>query len=101
MDDCEACESRRPTLARLGVRSSSGGSEETLLRLPWRPIDPGPGVVRSGIGGGPLVDTGRGRDGRAGAISSVGLPPREDSAERETALVKVDGRQTACNKGDI
>lgn len=83
-------------MARLGVLSISGGSEETLLRLPWRPIDPGPGVVRSGIGGGPpLVETGRGNVGRAGAISSVGLAPRDESADRETALVNVDGRQTA------
>lgn len=52
-------------------------------------------MVRSGIGGGPLVETGRGRVGSAGAISSVGLPPREESAERDGALVNVDGRQTA------
>lgn len=97
MDDWDACESRRPTLLRLGILSSSGRSDETLLRLPWRPIEPGPGVVRSGIGGGPLVETGRGNVGRAGAISSVGLPPREESDERDTALVKVDGRQTAWN----
>lgn len=35
-DDCDACESRRPTLDRVGALSpaNSGGSEETLLRLP-------------------------------------------------------------------
>lgn len=52
-------ESRRPTLAKVGARSvgCSGKSDETLLRLPWRPIEPGPGVDRSGIGGGaPLID---------------------------------------------
>lgn len=56
-------------------------------------MDPGPGVVRSGIGGGPLVDTGRGADGTGGAISSVGLPPREEIEDRDTALAIV-GRQT-------
>lgn len=52
-------ESRRPTLANVGARSvgCSGKSEETLLKLPCRPIEPGPGVERSGIGGGaPLID---------------------------------------------
>lgn len=94
-DDCDTCESRRPTLDSVGALSpdNSGGSDETLLRLPWRPIDPGPGVVRSGIGGGPLVDTGRGADGTGGAISSVGLPPREEIEDRDTAFAIV-GRQT-------
>lgn len=97
-DDCDACESRRPTFDRDGALSpaNSGGSEETLLRLPCRPIEPGPGVVRSGIGGGPLVDTGRGADGTGGAISSVGLPPREEIDDRDTALAIV-GRQTFYN----
>lgn len=52
-------ESRRPTLLKVGAFSvgCSGKSDETLLKLPWRPIEPGPGVVRSGIGGGgPLID---------------------------------------------
>lgn len=98
VDDCDTCESRRPTDDKPGAFSTdaiSGGSEETLLRLPWRPIDPGPGVVRSGIGGGPLVETGRGADGIGGAISSVGLPPRDEIDDLETALAIV-GRQTFC-----
>lgn len=52
-------ESRLPTLVKVGARSvgCSGKSDETLLKLPCRPIEPGPGVVRSGIGGGaPLMD---------------------------------------------
>lgn len=98
VDDCDTCESRRPTDDKPGAFSTdaiSGGSDETLLRLPWRPIDPGPGVVRSGIGGGPLVETGRGADGIGGAISSVGLPPRDEIDDLETALAIV-GRQTFC-----
>lgn len=36
IDDCDACESRRPTLDNVGAFSvgCSGGSDETLLRLP-------------------------------------------------------------------
>lgn len=36
VDDCDACESRRPTLDSVGAFSvgCSGGSDETLLRLP-------------------------------------------------------------------
>lgn len=126
VDDCEACESRRPTPDIAGLRCCWSScslpppaviSDVTLLRLPCRPIEPGPGVLRSGIGGGAplalalLVDTGRGRAGSAGG-SSVGLPPRDDSSDvRDVALERpacpaagaavvpeaiCDGRQTAC-----
>lgn len=96
VDDCDACESLRPTLDNVGAFSvgCSGGSDETLLRLPCRPIDPGPGVVRSGIGGGPLVETGRGPAGTGGIFSfSVGLPPREEIDDREAVFANC-GRHT-------
>lgn len=54
-DDCES----RRALLKVGARSvgCSGTSDDTLPMLPCRPIEPGPGVVLSGIGGGaPLID---------------------------------------------
>lgn len=96
VEDCDACESRRPTLDKVGAFSDgcSGGSDDTLLRLPCRPMEPGPGVVRSGIGGGPTdVGIGRGPDGTGGAFSSVGLSFRDEMDDRETALVNA-GRHT-------
>lgn len=51
-------ESRR-ALLKVGARSvgCSGTSDETLPTLPCRPIEPGPGVDLSGIGGGaPLIE---------------------------------------------
>lgn len=50
-------------------------------------------MVRSGIGGGPLVDTGREAVGIAGTISSVGLPPLDEIEDRDIAFVNV-GRHT-------
>uniref|UniRef100_A0A8W7PS61 Uncharacterized protein n=1 Tax=Anopheles coluzzii TaxID=1518534 RepID=A0A8W7PS61_ANOCL len=94
--DYPPCESRRPTEFRVGARSDgcSGGSPDWLLKLPWRPIEPTPGVVRSGIGGGPPpTGTGRVPIGTGGA-SSVGLVPRDEIELRETALVIIEGRQT-------
>lgn len=56
-----------------------------LLRLLRRPIEPTAGEVRSGIGGGPPIGAGRGPAGAGGvgAISSVGLSPREEMDERD------------------
>lgn len=72
-----------------------------LLRLLSLPIDPTAGEVRSGIGGGPPIGAGRGPVGAGGpGISSVGLSPREENAEREVILPEVvvdwvaPGRQT-------
>jgi hypothetical protein len=62
-DDWEAWESRRPVLASDGAEDSEL-STFAPLKLPWRAIDPTPGVWRSGIGG-PAED---------GGNSSVGLP---------------------------
>lgn len=57
-------------------------------------MEPGPGVVRSGIGGGPTADgMGRGPAGIGGAFSSVGLSFRDEIDDRETAFV-IGGRQT-------
>lgn len=94
------CESRLPKLFKVGAFSEgcSGISPDWLLMLPWRPIDPTPGVVRSGIGGGPpptgagLVPIG------TGGISSVGLPPRDEIDVREVAFVIIDGRHTFYKK---
>uniref|UniRef100_A0A182Q485 Uncharacterized protein n=1 Tax=Anopheles farauti TaxID=69004 RepID=A0A182Q485_9DIPT len=90
--DCDAL--------RVGARSDgcSGGSPDWLLKLPCRPIEPTPGVVRSGIGGGPPpTGTGRVPIGTGGA-SSVGLVPRDEIELRETAFVIIDGRQTFCRE---
>lgn len=90
------CESRRPTLLRVGARSvgCSGKSDETLPKLPCRPIEPGPGVLRSGIGGGTPLTDGRLLRPADEGVSSVGLP-RDDTDERDTVLA-IAGRQTFC-----
>lgn len=100
VDDWDACESRRPTFARFGDLSSDdsvgGGGSETLLKLPSLPMDPTPGVERSGIGGGaPGGADERTLPASDGAFSSVGLPPRDEIDERDVALVN-GGRHTFC-----
>lgn len=56
-------------------------------------MEPGPGVVRSGIGGGPLVETGRGPAGAGGTFSSVGLPPRDEIDDLDAVFANC-GRHT-------
>jgi hypothetical protein len=82
VDDWEAWESRRCSEVSVGACAVGwSGIEMSLapLKLPWRAIDPTPGVDRSGIGGGAVggcePPTGAGREpaGIDGADSSVGL----------------------------
>lgn len=99
-EDWEACESRRI----MGARSISGIStaDEAPLKLPCRPIEPTPGVDRSGIGGGapegwakpgktPEIDERGPADN--GAFSSVGLRDVDETEGRDWDLGK-GGRQT-------
>jgi hypothetical protein len=83
-DDCDACESRRVL-----ANDDSELSMFAPLKLPWRAIDPTPGVCRSGMGGGgpcgtndPVIDPLRG-PAETGGVSSVGLAPREFTAGRD------------------
>lgn len=81
VDDWDACESRRPIEERVGAFSVGWSGivdemSEVLLKLPCRPIEPTPGVWRSGIGGGPPIGAGRGPAGAGRGPSSVGLPPK-------------------------
>lgn len=81
-EDCDVCESRRPVLANDGADDSDVLSMFALpLKLPWRAMEPTPGVWRLGIGGGgpgceinPVIDPLR---AETGGVSSVGLLPRE------------------------
>lgn len=78
-DDCDTCESRRPVLANDGADDSELSRFIEPLKLPWRAIEPTPGVCLSGIGGGgpgwgklPVIEL-RGPADIGGAVSSVGL----------------------------
>lgn len=91
-DDCDAWESRRPTLDK------SDGSAEAPLKLPWRAMEPTPGVCLSGIGGGApagwekLPEMLR-MPADIGGLSSVGLPVRELTVGRDCDFGN-GGRQT-------
>lgn len=88
-DDCDACESRRPVLANDGADDSDVLSKFVVpLKLPWRAMEPTPGVCLSGIGGGgpgcgklPVIELRGPAD--IGGVSSVGLPPRELTVGRD------------------
>lgn len=95
-DVCEACESRRPMLDNDG--EFSAGSIEAPLKLPWRAIEPTPGVCLSGIGGGAPAGCEKLPEilripADIGGFSSVGLPVRELTPGRDCDFGR-GGRQT-------
>lgn len=84
----------------LEIDGESDGSFDTPLKLPWRAIDPTPGVGLSGIGGGapegceklPEILPLRSPE-ESGGFSSVGDPPRDPTDGRDCDLGS-GGRQT-------